>query len=444
MADNLTHGLAGALLAQTGFQQRYGPAATVALVVGAELPDLDFLFALGGPVLSFVHHRGMTHSLLGGAGLALLGALLPWGFLREHAYWRLVLLTYLGVVLHIGMDYLTSYGTQVFWPFDTGHYTADAVFIIDYFYTGLMVVALLLIRMVRQQRQRQYGLLSLGGIGVGSALWFSAPLLTTRPGWLLVGSAGLLVACLGVHLGRRQPPSRYSLVSLLGLGVGLGIVLWRMTGALAGRPALQSLALQSGGVHVAFFACVLGLGAWYGRRWQGAGPIRVLGRCGIAAVMGYIGLCLVSQTVAQHLLVRALGPQMATVERLTALPLPGWGPVQWRGIAVTRSSYLVSRVTLVPPTVTPPDVIAKGPDTPLVHALRTSRLVRLFWDRARFPVVEISERDAAQLVRYVDLRATGDGRQRTRSDLVVRLNAAGHVQAIEFLNRTFLPTSPDF
>ena len=27
MADNLTHGLAGALLAQTGFQQRYGPAA---------------------------------------------------------------------------------------------------------------------------------------------------------------------------------------------------------------------------------------------------------------------------------------------------------------------------------------------------------------------------------------------------------------------------------
>ena len=36
MADNLTHGLAGALLAQTGLQQRYGPAATGALVVGAE------------------------------------------------------------------------------------------------------------------------------------------------------------------------------------------------------------------------------------------------------------------------------------------------------------------------------------------------------------------------------------------------------------------------
>jgi hypothetical protein len=160
--------------------------------------------------------------------------------------------------------------------------------------------------------------------------------------------------------------------------------------------------------------------------------------------MGYIGLCLVSQTVAQHLLAYALGPQMATVERLAALPLPGWGPVLWRGIAVTRSAYLVSRVTLVPPSVTPPEVIAKGPDTPLVQALRTFRLVRLFLDRARFPVVEISESDAAPLVRYVDLRATGDGRTRTRFALVVRLNAAGHIQAIEFLNRRFLPTSPDF
>jgi hypothetical protein len=318
------------------------------------------------------------------------------------------------------------------------------LFIIDYFYTGLMVVAILLIRMVRQQRQRQYGIVSLVGLGVGSALWYSAPRLPTRPWWLLAGGTGVMVAVLVVRLVRRQPASRYGLVSLLGIGVGLGIVLWRMTSVLTRNPALLILALQSGGVHLAFFACVMGLGAWYGRRWHGIGPTIVLGRCGVAAVAGYIGLCLVSHTVAQHLFARALGPQMATVERLTALPLPGWGPVQWRGIAVTRSSYLVSRVTLVPPTVTPPDVIAKGPDTSLVRTLRTSRLVRLFLDVARFPVVEAYERDAEQLVRYFDLRATSDGRTRTRFDLVVRLNAAGHVQAIEFLNRVFPPTSPDF
>jgi hypothetical protein len=252
------------------------------------------------------------------------------------------------------------------------------------------------------------------------------------------------VALLVIRLVRRQPSSRYSLVGFLGIGVGLGIVLWRMTSALVRNPALQSLALQSGGVHLAFFAGVMGLGAWYGRRWHGREPTIALGRGGVAAVAGYIGLCLVSQTVAQHMFARALGAQRATVERLTALPLPGWGPVQWRGIAVTHSSYLVSRVTLVPPTVTPPEVIAKGPDTRLLPALRTSRLVRLFLDRASFPVVEASTHNAAQLVRYFDLRSTGGGRTRSRFHLVVHLNAAGQVQAVEFLDRVFLPNSPDF
>jgi membrane-bound metal-dependent hydrolase YbcI (DUF457 family) len=367
MADNLTHGLAGALLAQTGLQQRYGPAATVALVMGAELPDLDSLFALGGPVLSFVHHRGMTHSLLGGAGLALLGALLLWRLFRAHPYWRLLLWTYLGVLLHIGMDVLTPYGTQVFWPWTTNRYTANALFILDYFYTGLMVVTLLLIRMVRQQRQRQYGLRSLIGIGVGSALWFSTPRLPPDPWWLLACGTGLFLAVLVVRVVRLQQVSQYRLMSLLGIGVGLGIVLWRMTAAFTRNPALQTLAVQSGGVHLAFFAGMLGLGAWYGRRWHGARSTMMLGRWGVAAVLGYIGLCLVSQTVAQHLFARALGPQLATVERLTMRPLPGWGPVQWRGIAVTRAASLVSRVTLVPPSVTPPEVIAKGPDTPQVR-----------------------------------------------------------------------------
>jgi hypothetical protein len=94
--------------------------------------------------------------------------------------------------------------------------------------------------------------------------------------------------------------------------------------------------------------------------------------------------------------------------------------------------------------VTPPDVISKGPDTRLMPALSTSRLVRLFWARARFPVVEASTHNAAQLIRYFDLRTTGGGRMRTRFSLVVHLNAAGQVQAVEFLNRVFLPNSPDF
>src|SRR5262249_45911435 len=118
MADNITHGLAAALLAQAGLRQRYGALATVALLVGSELPDLASLFKLGGPVADFVHHRGITHSFCGGAGLALLGATLLWSLWRAQPYWRVTGLVYMGVLLHIGMDYLTSYGTQLFLPFD--------------------------------------------------------------------------------------------------------------------------------------------------------------------------------------------------------------------------------------------------------------------------------------------------------------------------------------
>src|SRR2546428_12330790 len=194
MADNITHGLAAALLAQAGLRQRYGALATVALVVGSELPDLDWLFELGGPVSGFVNHRGMTHSLFGGAGLALLGAALLRSVWRSHPYWRVTWLVYLGVLLHIGMDYLTSYGTQLFLPFDAGRYTADAVFIIDYCYSGIMITALLLVRMVRRQRQTRYAAASLVWMALGAGAWLTAPAFAQRPLALLaLRNAGLYV-----------------------------------------------------------------------------------------------------------------------------------------------------------------------------------------------------------------------------------------------------------
>jgi membrane-bound metal-dependent hydrolase YbcI (DUF457 family) len=127
----------------------------VALIAGVE-PDLDFVFDFAGPIVGFQHHRGITHSFVGGFGLALSAAVVLYTIFRYHTYWRLVGLLYLGTLLHIWMDYLTSYGTQIFLPFDAGRYTADAVFIIDYFYTGIIVTTLLLIRMVHGQRHEWY------------------------------------------------------------------------------------------------------------------------------------------------------------------------------------------------------------------------------------------------------------------------------------------------
>ena len=64
----------------------------------------------------------------------------------------------------------TSYGTQIFLPFYAGHYTADAVFIVDFTYSALMITGLLLVRMVRRQRQQRYGRASLVWVGLGGSL----------------------------------------------------------------------------------------------------------------------------------------------------------------------------------------------------------------------------------------------------------------------------------
>jgi membrane-bound metal-dependent hydrolase YbcI (DUF457 family) len=389
MADNITHGLAAALLAQAGLRQRYGALATAALLVGSELPDLDALFELGGAVFGFVHHRGITHSLLGGAGLALLGAALLWSVWRSHPYWRVTWLVYLGVLLHIGMDYLTSYGTQIFLPFNTGHYTADAVYIVDFTYSALMVTGLLLVRMIRRQRQERYGRVSLVWVGLGGIAWLAAPALAERP--------------------------------------------------------LMSLALQSAGRHVIACALVVRLMAWVCRHWKEHRAV-VFGQIGVGAVLGYVALCVVTQAVAQHQMARTLGPQMAHVQRLATLPLPGGGPLQWRAIAVTDTTYLVSRVAIFPGTVTAPQSIAKGPgsDNSVIQAASQYRLVRVFWDFARFPVIDYYVQEAETVVRYTDLRFSGDGRNRSWFDLTIHFDPTGQVRAIEFLNRLFYPNHPEF
>jgi membrane-bound metal-dependent hydrolase YbcI (DUF457 family) len=389
MADNITHGLAAVLLAQAGLRQRYGALATAALLVGSELPDFDALFELGGAVTGFVHHRGITHSLLGGAGLALLGAALLHSVWRSHPYWRVTWLVYLGVLLHIGMDYLTSYGTQIFLPFDAGHYTADTLFIVDFTYSGLMITGLLLVRMLRRQRQERYGRASLIWMGVGGIVWRAAPALAERP--------------------------------------------------------LTLLALQSAGLHTMALALVVGLMAWVCRSWKEHRAV-VLGQIGVGAVLGYVALCVVTHAVAQHQTAHALGPQMAHVRRLAALPLPGAGPLQWRAIAVTDTAYLVSRVSVVPGTVTAPQSIAKGPDphNSVLQAASQYRLVRVFWDFARFPVIDYYTQDAETVVRYTDLRFSGDGRNRSWFDLTIHFDPTGQVRVIEFLNRLFHPTHPEF
>lgn len=142
--DTVTTGLAGTLIAQAGFRQRMGSVATVALTVSAVAPDVDGLARLGDTAFYISHHRGITHSFIGGAIMALLLAAIFYRFSTYKHYWRLAGLCYLGILVHIVTDLCTSYGTRVFLPFSDQRIAWDTLFIIDVFVSGIIIGGIVL------------------------------------------------------------------------------------------------------------------------------------------------------------------------------------------------------------------------------------------------------------------------------------------------------------
>ncbi len=163
--DPLTHGLSAALVSRLGFAQKIGRPATAAIVIGGLLPDVDYVMRTRGVLEYLKYHRGITHSFLGGAVLAAILATIIWKFGSYKKYGPLWLLSYLGVLLHIFLDLCTSYGTQIFLPFDQGRYSLDLLFIVDLPFTGIFLVCLLA-GLLWQKRSRQ---LAWGGLLLASA-----------------------------------------------------------------------------------------------------------------------------------------------------------------------------------------------------------------------------------------------------------------------------------
>lgn len=141
--DNFTHSLVGWALGQAGLKTKSRKGLS-ALVLGANMPDIDIFFGwVGWPPLAM--HRGFTHGLVGGvvlmppmlAGLLLLldrwqvsrGTNFKSG-LAMHPGWLLAL-AYLGTLTHPLLDLQTTYAVQLLAPFSRAWYHMDSLFIID-------------------------------------------------------------------------------------------------------------------------------------------------------------------------------------------------------------------------------------------------------------------------------------------------------------------------
>lgn len=141
--EPVTHALSGAVIAGAL------PAGRSRWFIGwgalvAASPDIDVFF-IHSPLEYLEYHRGITHSFVGGLGLALVCALLWVIFVRWRSSskrgpslsgmspnligaWGLA---YLFVLHHIWLDCMNSYGTQVFLPFSDYRVRWNALFIVD-------------------------------------------------------------------------------------------------------------------------------------------------------------------------------------------------------------------------------------------------------------------------------------------------------------------------
>jgi inner membrane protein len=157
--DTITHALSGALLARA-----MAPAAAKAgdipiarrVVIGglaAALPDLDFITSYLSPLAYLYYHRGVTHSLL---MLPLWAIAIGWlcaAACRDRGRWRdYAKIVAAGIGIHITGDLITNYGTMIFAPLSDARYAWSTTFIIDLWFTGILLAGLACAALWRRSR----------------------------------------------------------------------------------------------------------------------------------------------------------------------------------------------------------------------------------------------------------------------------------------------------
>lgn len=190
--DPITQGALGAALPQAIATSRKGPVALAGgfgFVAGLSA-DLDVLIrSASDPLLFLEFHRQFTHSLL----FIPLGGLLSAALLhlligrRLHlAFSRTLLFCTLGYGTHGLLDFATSYGTMLFWPFSYERYAASIISIVDPLLTLPLILLVVAAGIRRSPLFARLGLawvclyLTLGAVQHYAARQMAAEIANTR------------------------------------------------------------------------------------------------------------------------------------------------------------------------------------------------------------------------------------------------------------------------
>ncbi|WP_420472586.1 metal-dependent hydrolase [Noviherbaspirillum sp. ST9] len=259
--DNLSHSLAGLAVgellhrslpqeADPGQQRIRRRLLLFTSWAASNFPDLDLVLTpvLPVPLGYLMHHRGHTHTLL----YAIPQALLLWGLIlllwpnarrlidasataRKGFFAALSI----GLVLHLSMDFLNSYGIHPFHPFDSRWLYGDMVFILEPFFWIAFGVPL---AMMTPPALRILSLVLLAAVpayfaGKGFLHWSSLAALA-----VLAAVAGTVQYRAG-HTGRRGLASAFVLAA--GFIALQGVASWN-----AGRMVAGTLLQRDGASRV--------------------------------------------------------------------------------------------------------------------------------------------------------------------------------------------------
>jgi hypothetical protein len=212
--ENLSHTLAGVLLARAGLEDK-SPLALPALAVAANLPDIDiFGSLLGADYLDL--HRGVTHGFVGVPVLALAwaGVLWAWARLGRRSPVRfapLAAVVLAGVVSHPLLDLLNDYGMRPWLPFSSRRYYGDLIGVVDPWMWAILGTgcAAAMTTRVAQAAWLALGSVLAAAIALGASPWLALA-------WSL---AVFLLVAAGRRLHGACAAARYSIV-LLALYLG--------------------------------------------------------------------------------------------------------------------------------------------------------------------------------------------------------------------------------
>ena len=396
--DTITHGIAGALIGKAVFRgedmfashpMNRGRIITWSLMLGAIFPDSDVIRDIFShdTLLVITWHRSITHSLI----LLPLWALLLAAITSVFAKWRkweapsfaaLSAIYAVGILSHILLDLVTSFGTMIWSPLEWSRPAWDLIFIVDFTLTAIFLVPQLLAWVYAHPERVR-------GRAVGM--------------WLVFLPAPFLIARIG---------------ETVGAPISGGVVLSAMIifAALFLLPAL------------------LGWGAKIRHdNWN---------RAGFAAALIYVGCTVHAHHVALSRIQKFAELERLQVESIGALPLPPslW---HWDGLVRTERGVYELRMDLADKPSSDGQLLALEhryyPDAPpnsyIEAAKRLPEVQKVLWF-SRFPVMRFRKEGDVAVVEISDIRFAPMRRDRPAAFTYrVRLGSDGNVLSQGWVTR---------